>query len=175
MKRRLFQAILLSCLICMMTPACSQAASIKGFAEKVKIAAQKAAQETRHNFWFWSSEEYTCYAQWERVSGGVNFRIKMENEFPYDSVDAYTFEISAKDVYEEPILLKSSDGDYCSSLYYTGERTFKPETNGYTEYFKLRSSDKIRYVCVKLVKYHTDEGTVEVDESHQKQYTWKIN
>lgn len=178
MKRKFYLAILLSCLLCVMLPACSQAVSIKGFADKVKKAAEKQKQENynsvRHNFWLWADEKYECYAQWERVSGGVNFRVKMVNDFPYDSVDAYTFEISAKDVYEDPILLKASDGSYCESLLYTGERTFKPGTNGYTEYFKLRSRDKIQYVSVKLIKYHTDEGKVEVDESHQAEYTWKI-
>ena len=172
MKKYFIRIITLICLMCMLMPACAHAVSPIQAVEKFKLARSSA---TKHNFWLWSSEKYVCYAQWERVSGGLNFRIKMQNDFPYDSVDAYTFEISAKNVYEEPILLKSSDGEYCESLYYTGERTFRPGTNGYTEYFRLRASEKIRYVYVKLIKYHTDEGTVYVDESHQTEYNWKIN
>lgn len=128
-----------------------------------------------HNFWFWLDSNDLPGAQSERVSGGVNFKIKMKNNFPQDSVDAYRFEISAEDAFEEPIKLEASDGGYYSSLYCDGDRTFRPGTNGYTESFRLRSNDKIRYVNVKLIRYHTDEGTIDVDKSHQKEYRWKIN
>ena len=98
----------------------------------------------------------------------------MKNTSSCIDVDAYTFEISAMDAYEEEILLECSDGRYYNSLLYTGDKTFRKGVTDYTEYFALRSNDKIRYVTVKLVKYHTDYGTVEVDEEDQIEFTFKI-
>jgi len=163
------------CLLCLLLPACAQASSLAQKLAELREQIEASNEPVRHNFWFWLNENDDGYAQWERVSGGVNFRIKVKNNFPYDNVDAYTFEISAKNVYEEPIKLKASDGTYCESLHYTGEKTFLPGKSGYTENFRLRSNEKIRYVYVKLVKYHTDEGTVFVDESHQTEHYWKID
>jgi len=169
MKKRF---VCMICLICLLVPVCAQASLAKKL-ESVRNRTYLEKAPAKHNFWF--DGEDNGYAQWERVSGGVNFRIKVHNHFPYDNVDAYTFEISAKNVYEEPIQLKSSDGTYCSSLQFSGEKTFQPGKNGYTEYFKLRSNEKIRYVYVKLIKYHTDEGTIYLSEDEQTEYWWKIN
>ncbi|MBR5302118.1 MAG: hypothetical protein IKU38_04725 [Clostridia bacterium] len=170
MKKLLIRIVCLCCLLCTLLPACAQALA------KINIDMDLINRLTnKDKFRFWSSEKYEAYAQWERVSGGVNFRIKMQNDFPDETVDAYTFEISAKNVYEEPVLLKSSDGDYSTVLHFTGEKKFASGKNGYTEYFRLRSSEKIRYVDVTLIKYHTNTGTVYVDESQQKQFHWKID
>lgn len=177
--KKWMRAFVLICVFCIMMSSSAQAASLieqcKESARQRSSVVSSSSSRGNHNFWFWSSDKYVCYAQWERVSGGVNFKIKMKNNFPQDSVDAYRFEISAEDAFEEPIKLEASDGGYYSSLYYDGDRTFRPGTNGYTESFRLRSNDKIRYVKVKLIKYHTDEGTVDVDKSHQREYHWKID
>ena len=175
MKRHLVCAVWMICLLFLLLPADVQASSLTEKLEALRLQIEADQKPVRHNFWFWLNEKEDGYAQWERVSGGVNFSIKVKNNFSYDKVDAYTFEISAKNVYEEPIMLKASDGTYSETLHYTGEKTFSPGKSGYTEYFRLRSSEKIRYVYVKLIKYHTDEGTVYVDESHQTEHYWKID
>lgn len=175
--RKWICALVLMCLFGMALSSGAQAAAIEKKCVKrdYNSSCRTVSPESKHNFWFWLNSNDLPGAQSERVSGGVNFKIKMENNFSQDSVDAYRFEISAEDAFEEPIKLEASDGRYYSSLYYDGDRTFRPGTNGYTESFRLRSNDKIRYVNVKLIRYHTDEGTVDVDESHQKEYSWKIN
>ena len=180
MKKRLFYMIFI---ILLLAPICAQA-SLKDKLDdlRAKSAARNEARKNetriepaRQNFWFWLNEQEGSYAQWERVSGGVNFRIKMINKFPYDNVDAYTFEISAKNAYKEPILLKASDGTSCEVITVTGEKVFAPGKSGYTEYFKLRSDEKIRYVYAKLVKYHTDEATINISKDSQPEYSWKID
>ena len=114
------------------------------------------------------------YATWYRSGNGLKFSIRMKNCSDCEEVDAYTFEISAKNAYEEDIKLKSSDGDYCDSLWYTGYNTYWKGTIANTEYFFLEAKEKIRYVTVKLVKYHTESGKFELDEEDQVEYTWTI-
>lgn len=158
MKRCLALTLALACVLCLLP-----------------VNAQAALDyDEIYDFWFWNSKEYESYAQWKWVNGGVDFKLKMKNTSSCIDVDAYTFEISAMDAYEEEILLECSDGRCYNSLLYTGDKTFRKGVTDYTEYFALRSNDKIRYVTVKLVKYHTDYGTVEVDEEDQVEFTFKI-
>lgn len=172
MKKRFMRVIWMVLVLCLVLPSCAQASSL---AERLREKLESYAEPVRHDFWYWLNDEDEGYAQWERVSGGVNFKIKLSNASLDHTVDAYTFEISAKNVYEEPIRLEASDGTYGDSLYYTGEKTFAPGKVGYSENFRLRADEKIRYIYVKLIKYHTEENTVYVEKGEQEELCWKIN
>lgn len=163
--------LLMVCLMCMMIPMGAQAnldlSSFEAFKEQ-------AMAENYFKIWI-DAEDNEAYAQWERNNDkDYSFRVKMENFFSSRTVDACTFEIRAMDVYEEPIRLRADDNEYYSSLYYTSERTHKPGTTGYTEYFRLKADQKIRYIAVTLIKFHTDLATHEVPESSRKEFIWKI-
>lgn len=168
MKRR--WVIALACLLLLMIPMGAQAGLDLSSYEAFKQQAAPA-----NYFKVWLNEEGQAYAQWEKNSSkDVSFRVKVSNEFENQTVDACTFEIFARDVYDEPIRLKASDGEYCDSLYYTSERTHKPGTTGYTEYFRLKSDQRIRYVGIRLIKFHRDDGTCTIDEANRKEYIWEI-
>lgn len=129
-----------------------------------------------YEFGFHKNDEGLTWAEWERKTKGVNFCVKLHNFSDSHYIDGYTLEISAQNVYEEPILLKCSDGDWYESLWYTGDKTYKPGRIAYSEYFFIEGDEKIKYISVSLVKYHVKNvGTVEVDSADRKTLTWTID
>ena len=158
------------CLLALMIPS-SACASLKDKIQTVK--ERSAVQPPMIDL----SEDHHAQARWEVVSGGVNFSIRVSNPNSEDVVDACTFEIRAENVYEEPILLRSAGGECCESLQFTSEKVLKPGASGYTESFRLRSDEKIRYVAIKMVRYHVEKKGVISGRTHpvdQTEYKFKI-
>jgi len=166
MKKSLIHAALILCLFCLL-PVMALAQISEGYSLN--------QAEIQHNFWPWLNEENAAFAQWERTQDGVSLSLRITNQFPYDCVNEYTFEISAKDASGNPVLLKAPDGNGYEGLYYTGFQVLDPESDGYTEFFSISSEDEIHTVSVNLIDYVTDESDVEVDPMHQKAYIFQID
>jgi len=171
MKKMLARAMIAACLFAVLVPSCACAS----LADKIQDAKDRSVVKRPQ---IWLSENGSAHAKWEVVSGGVNFSIKVSNPDDADVVDACTFEISAENVYEEPVLLRSSNGECCESLQFTSEKVLRPGASGYTEYFKLRSDEKIRYVTIKMVRYHVEKASENAISypirPENKEYEFKI-
>lgn len=136
---------------------------------------KKLYEAITYDFGFHIDDDGTTWGEWERKSNGVKFRVKIENFSDYDYIDGFTVAISAKNVYEEPILLKASDGDWYDTLWYTSDVSYKPGRVAMSEYFYVQGDEKIKYITATIVKYHIKGGdTVEIDPYDYDTRTWTI-
>ena len=172
-RKRLFAAILT--VVLLLAPL-AQANAMRPLTRLLKTTpAPQKTYEPDPTFGFWiNPKDCLYYARWERKSGGVSFSVKMQND-GCDTVDAFTLEITAKDVYEEPVLLKSSDGCYEDALWYTIEQDYKADKSGYSKYILVQGDSRIKYISATLVKYHSEGGgTFEVAQSKRRACEWTI-
>lgn len=174
MKRILSLILAAICTVCLLSS--HARAETAGFDETVKQIREDMRRQRAPKFCHVdvNGKLDGAYASWTSTRDGLKFRLKMKNCSDCEEVDAYTFEISVQNAYEEDIQQKADDGCYYDSLLYTGYNTFRKGVTAYTDYFLIETREKVRYVTVKLVKYHTDSGTFEVDEDDQIEYTWTI-
>jgi len=135
-----------------------------------------ASAYSYYDFGFHYDDEGSAWGEWKYRNNGLNFRVKIENYSGYDYIDSFTIALSAKNKYDEPIMLKASDGDwYDTPLWYTSNISYKPGRVAMTEYFYLQSYEDIKYVTATIVKYHIKgEGTVEIDPFDYETRTWTI-
>lgn len=131
--------------------------------------------ETFYEFGFHIDDEGSAWAEWQRRTNGVNFRVKIHNYSPSEYVDSFTLAISARDVYDDPIMLKASDGCWYDTLWYTSDISYKPGRVAMSEYFYVQGDANIRSITATVVQYHVKgEGTVEIDPYDYDSRTWTL-
>lgn len=165
--------VLALCLILCMLLGTAGAADLSALRKKLEAGISKG---NSYDFGFHISDDGTTWGEWQRKTNGVNFRVKIENFSDCEYIDAFSLAISAKNVYEEPVMLKGSDGDWHDSLWYTSDITYKPGRVAMSEYFYVQGDQKIKYIEATVVKYHIKGGgTVEIDPFDYDSRTWTID
>lgn len=160
MKKMMLRAFALCMVLCLLLGTCTTVASA-----------------SYYDFGFHYDDEGSAWGEWQYKKNGLNFRTKIKNYSYCDYIDSFTIALSAKNRYNEPIMLKASDGDwYDTPLWYTSKISYKPGRVAMSEYFYLQSYEDIRYVTATIVKYHIKGGgTVEIDPFDYETLTWTID
>ncbi|MBE5795425.1 MAG: hypothetical protein E7323_12175 [Clostridiales bacterium] len=136
-----------------------------------------AASAAYHDFGFHYNDEGYAWAQWQHRNQGINFQVKIHNFSNSDYISGFTIALSAKNKYNEPVMLKSSDGRwYDVPLWYSSDISYKPGRTAFSEYFYLQSYEDIKYVTATIVSYQIKGGRrVEIDPYDYETLTWTID